>query len=79
MPRMQAVGRCVATMQGICRCGEQSLHAFHEFVVVVVHECIVSDLLVVVKAFTVGFEPTTCCLEGSCSIQLSYEDKLEGY
>ena len=23
----------------------------------------------------IGFEPMTCCLEGSCSIQLSYRSK----
>jgi hypothetical protein len=31
------------------------------------------QLLFVIPA---GVEPATCCLEGSCSIQLSYETKL---
>ena len=38
---------------------------------------IVYLLLPVVKAFPVGFEPTTCRLEGGCSIQLSYGDKWD--
>ncbi len=31
------------------------------------------------KASLEGFEPTTRCLEGSCSVQLSYRDKLVNY
>lgn len=33
----------------------------------------------VVKAFPVGFEPTTCRLEGGCSIRLGYGNNRKGY
>ena len=39
---------------------------------------IVSELVAYVKAFPVGFEPTTCRLEGGCSIRLGYGNKQEG-
>ena len=38
---------------------------------------VVFGVFLKLKASLEGFEPTTHCLEGSCSIQLSYRDQVK--